>query len=152
MKTRVFAAAIAALVLAFATGPALSQEFVRDANGSYWPTGHAVQTTPQKGVRSGNCPLTLGCGCNLANYFHIVGKRWRELWVARAWAKEGRPAAKGCVNCVAVLTRGKRGGHVGIVKSYDANGNPAIYSYANRRLGWVTTKYSAKRVIAYRQL
>lgn len=98
-----------------------------------------------------NCPRSLGCGCNLANYFHIAGKRWRELWVARNWRDEGRPAAKGCVGCVAVLKRGK-GGHVGVVRSYDANGNPVIYSYANGRLGWTTTAYDARRVITYRSL
>ena len=100
---------------------------------------------------SGNCPRNLGCGCNLANYFHIVGKKWRELWVARNWAFMGSRASKGCVGCVAVLSRG-RGGHVGVVKSYDANGNPVIYSYANGRLGWTTAAYSARRVITYRQL
>jgi hypothetical protein len=100
---------------------------------------------------SSNCPRNLGCGCNLANYFHIIGKKWRELWVARNWARVGSAAAKGCTGCVAVLSRG-RGGHVGVVRSYDANGNPVIYSYANGRLGWTTAPYSKRRVLAYRSL
>lgn len=98
------------------------------------------------------CPRHLGCGCNLANYFHIAGKQWRQLWVARNWSHVGQSAWKGCVGCVAVLSRGRHGGHVGIVRHYDANGNPVIYSYANARLGWTTTTYSARRVIAYRSL
>ena len=123
----------------------------------YDNNGRVVYTTAlgqpaQVRTRSGGCPRHLGCGCNLANYFKIVGKKWRELWVARAWADEGSKASKGCVGCVAVLSRGRRGGHVGVVKSYDTNGNPIIYSYANGRLGWTTTAYPARRVIAYRSM
>lgn len=111
--------------------------------------------TPERRIasgRKGNCPRNLGCGCNLANYFHIGGQRWRELWVARAWAREGTRASKGCIGCVAVLSRGRRGGHVGVVQAYDANGNPVVYSYANGRLGWTTAAYPSQRVIAYRSL
>ena len=110
----------------------------------------SIDTATQREVQGG-CPRNLGCGCNLANYFRIVGRKWRELWVARNWAHEGSPAHKGCTGCVAVLSRG-RGGHVGVVKAYDADDNPVIYSYANGRLGWTTATYSARRVIAYRQL
>lgn len=97
------------------------------------------------------CPSSLGCGCHLADYFHIVGQKWRALWLARAWEHEGSAASYGCIDCVAVLSRG-RGGHVGIVKGYDANGNPIIYSWGNHRTGWHTQTYSARRVIAYRNI
>ena len=100
---------------------------------------------------SSHCPINLGCGCNLANYFHIGGQQWRDLWVARNWAKVGSPASHGCVGCVVVLSRG-RGGHVGVVRGYDANGNPTVYSYANGRLGWTTATYSSRRVLAYRSI
>lgn len=103
------------------------------------------------GKLTSHCPAYLGCGCHLATYLHIAGKRWRELWVARNWAREGTAAAKGCVGCVAVLRRG-HGGHVGLVRSYDAHGNPVIYSYANPRLGWTQAPYPASRVISYRTL
>ena len=132
-----------AVIIAFATATALALTSPALASSRHHRTHH-------HGVRSdGPCPFNLGCGCNLANYFHVAGKAWRDLWVARNWAHYGSPAHKGCTGCVAVLTRG-RGGHVGVVKSYDANGNPVIHSYANGRLGWTTTSYSARRVIAYR--
>ena len=47
--------------------------------------------------------------------------------LARAFARIGQPAQKGCVGCIAVFSRGG-GGHVGVVKSWDANGNPVILS------------------------
>lgn len=142
----------AVLLLAFgmllSAQPASAQ---MNNNGKYEDSAAVGYPTAlsQRGAK--NCPRSLGCGCNLANYFKIAGKRWRELWVAREWGAEGRPAAKGCVGCVAVLKRG-RGGHVGVVRSYDANGNPVIYSYANGRLGWTTAPYAASRVIAYRSI
>lgn len=101
---------------------------------------------------SGNCPRNLGCGCNLARHFglpldfHGLNLKW-----ARDWVHVGTASHKGCTGCVAVLSRG-RGGHVGIVRSYDANGNPVIYSYANGRLGWTTAAYPRHRVIAYRSM
>lgn len=103
-------------------------------------------------IFSKGCPADLGCGCHLANYFGFTGKLWRELWVARNWGHVGSPASKGCVGCVAVFSRGKRGGHVGIVKGYTEGGKPIVYSYANRRLGWTTSEYNLGRVIAYREV
>lgn len=165
MKTRDFAAALAAFIVPlFLLQPAQARKLhprsaaqavtystVPNAKGEYLPIGQqAIRTDISRLSRSG-CPRNLGCGCNLANYFHIVGKQWRKLWVARNWENVGAPAVKGCTGCVAVMSRG-RGGHVGVVKSYDANGNPVVYSYANGRLGWTTTTYSAGRVIAYRSL
>lgn len=69
---------------------------------------------------------------------------------ARSWASAGRPAARGCVGCVAVLTRGRYGGHVGIVKGWNGP-NPIIVSgNHNRRVG--IGEYSAARLVALRQL
>jgi uncharacterized protein (TIGR02594 family) len=67
---------------------------------------------------------------------------------AISYAHRGRPAYHGCTNCVAVTKR--RGGHhVGIVKGYDAQGNPIIISgNHNRRVGVGT--YARNRVVAYR--
>ena len=144
-------AAIALFAL-FIVTPAIAGPMPKyNADGTLMTSAEPA-LTGKHGVRSRRCPYDLGCGCNLATYFHITGKRWRELWVARAWAMVGTAASKGCVGCVAVLTRGRRGGHVGVVKEYDASGNPVIYSYANGRLGWTTAAYSKHRVIAYRNL
>lgn len=78
--------------------------------------------------------------------FH--GHTWRELWVARNWARIGRPASRGCVDCVAVFSR-RGGGHVGIVKSWTERGDPVILSgnYNNRV---AVAAHSASRMIALR--
>lgn len=69
---------------------------------------------------------------------------------ARDYAHYGSPAPAGCVGCVAVLSRGKRGGgHVGVVSGYDARGNPIIVSGNHgRRVG--EGAYARGRVIAWR--
>lgn len=111
----------------------------------------ALATTAEARTSPG-CPAHLGCGCNLATYFNIADAHLkRALWIAREWLHHFNRAEPGCVGCVAVLSRG-RGGHVGVVKGYDANGNPTIYSYANARLGWRTATYPRSRVIGYRYI
>lgn len=50
-----------------------------------------------------------------------------EYNLARAFVSIGSPAPMGCTGCIAVFSRGK-GGHVGIVESWDANGNPVLLS------------------------
>lgn len=47
---------------------------------------------------------------------------------ARDYANYGTKTKRGCVGCIAVMTRGKNGGHVGVVKGYDRGGNPKIIS------------------------
>lgn len=98
--------------------------------------------------RPPKCPPILWCGCYLATKLGFHGHTWRELWVAKAWARIGRPAPHGCVNCVAVFSR-RGGGHVGLVKSWDAHGNPVVLSgnYNNRV---ATAAHPASRLIALR--
>lgn len=58
------------------------------------------------------------------------------------------PRTRASVGAIAVLSRGKRGGHVGFVSGFDARGNPIIVSgNHNRRVG--EAAYPAHRVIAY---
>jgi uncharacterized protein (TIGR02594 family) len=67
---------------------------------------------------------------------------------ARSFASYGKRINEPRVGAIAVLSRGKNGGHVGIVTGVDANGNPIIISGNHgRRVGEAT--YSRKRVIAY---
>lgn len=67
---------------------------------------------------------------------------------AMSFASYGRRIAKPEVGAIAVLTRGKRGGHVGVVSGVDANGNPVIISgNHNRRVG--VAVYPRSRVVAY---
>ena len=67
---------------------------------------------------------------------------------AKSFAQYGRRISEPRVGAIAVLTRGKNGGHVGVVSGIDANGNPIIISgNHNKRVGEAT--YARSRVIAY---
>lgn len=102
--------------------------------------------------RPSNCPPRAWCGCWAANQVGIHDpKQFKMLWVARNWAHYGSPARRGCVGCIAVLTRGKDGGHVGFVEGYDARGNPIIRS-GNHNGAVGVGVYQQSRVIAYRAL
>lgn len=117
---------------------------VSDTSG-YWGSGLArISHQRVSGGRPPGCP-TLWCGCGLA--LKLFGRHVRELWAARAWLKFQR--APGPVpGSIAVLSRGRRGGHVGIVRGTDANGNPIIYS-GNHNRRWGEAVYPRSRVIAY---
>jgi uncharacterized protein (TIGR02594 family) len=67
---------------------------------------------------------------------------------AKSFASYGKRINEPTVGAIAVLTRGKRGGHVGIVTGIDSNGNPIIISGNHgHRVGEAT--YPRQRVIAY---
>ncbi len=67
---------------------------------------------------------------------------------AKSFAYYGRRISEPQVGAIAVLTRGKRGGHVGVVSGVDSHGNPVIISgNHNRRVGEAI--YPRSRVIAY---
>lgn len=67
---------------------------------------------------------------------------------AKSFAQYGRRISEPRIGAIAVLTRGKKGGHVGVVSGIDANGNPIIISgNHNKRVGEAT--YARSRVIAY---
>jgi hypothetical protein len=94
--------------------------------------------------RPAGCPHAW-CGCGLA--LKLFGRNVRELWLARAWLKFPRVSGP-VTGSVAVLSRGRRGGHVGIVRGVDANGNPIIFS-GNHNRAWGEAVYPKGRVIAY---
>jgi len=67
---------------------------------------------------------------------------------AKSFASYGKRISEPRVGAIAVLTRGKRGGHVGIVTGLDDQGNPIIISgNHNKRVG--EARYNRSRVIAY---
>lgn len=105
-----------------------------------------VQISRQRvsGGRPAGCPA-LWCGCGLA--LKLFGRHVRELWAARAWLRFQRVPGP-VPGSIAVLSRGRRGGHVGIVRGTDANGNPIIYS-GNHNRRWGEAMYPRSRVIAY---
>jgi uncharacterized protein (TIGR02594 family) len=52
------------------------------------------------------------------------------------------------VGAIAVMSRGKRGGHVGIVSGIDKSGNPILIS-GNHGRKVAEAPYSRKRIYAY---
>ncbi len=67
---------------------------------------------------------------------------------ARSFARYGHRISEPKVGAIAVLTRGKSGGHVGVVSGIDANGNPIIISGNHGRTVGEAV-YPRSRVIAY---
>lgn len=67
---------------------------------------------------------------------------------ARSFANYGQRLSGPKVGAIAVVSRGKGGGHVGIVTSVDANGNPILLS-GNHGNKVAEGTYSKSRVIAY---
>ncbi len=67
---------------------------------------------------------------------------------AKSFASYGKRVSEPRIGAIAVLSRGRRGGHVGIVTGIDSNGNPIIISGNHgHRVG--EGLYSRSRVIAY---
>jgi uncharacterized protein (TIGR02594 family) len=76
------------------------------------------------------------------------GRRGTGSNMASSFASYGTRISGPQVGAIAVMSRGKRGGHVGIVSGIDASGNPIIISgNHNRRVAEAT--YSRGRVYAY---
>lgn len=121
-----------------------AQELQDTASYSMRRAHHIGGVTAMIG-RPAGCPRAW-CGCWLA--LHKFGRNVRHLWLARNWAREGRPAQRGCIGCVAVFARGKRGGHVGVVIGWRGE-NPVIRS-GNHNRGVGTAEYPVSRLIALR--
>lgn len=87
-----------------------------------------------------------------ANFMNMVlqrsGHQTSGSNMASSFASYGRRVSGPQVGAIAVMSRGKRGGHVGVVSGIDANGNPIIISgNHNRRVAEAT--YPRGRVYAY---
>ncbi|MPZ58414.1 MAG: hypothetical protein GEU91_18365 [Rhizobiales bacterium] len=103
--------------------------------------------------RPAGCP-SLWCGCWAALKFLGLSPREskrRGLWRARAWAQIGRPAAGPAPGVIAVFARGRRGGHVGIIRR--VTGASRIVLLSGNDGGRVRQRErSTARVIAYRRI
>src|SRR5512139_1595049 len=92
--------------------------------------------------RPKGCP-SLWCGCWLAKHLGIADD---SLNWAREWLRFPRTTPH--AGAIAVLSRGRHGGHVGIV--IDANGNRVKLLSGNTHGGKVgISTYPKRRVIAY---
>jgi uncharacterized protein (TIGR02594 family) len=68
---------------------------------------------------------------------------------AKSFASYGKRISEPQVGAIAVLSRGRNGGHVGVVTGVDAKGDPIIVSGNHTRDGVGEGVYARSRVIAY---
>jgi uncharacterized protein (TIGR02594 family) len=87
-----------------------------------------------------------------ADFLNLVLKRsglqGTSSSAARSFAGYGQRLSGPKVGAIAVLARGKNGGHVGIVTGVDSNGNPILIS-GNHNKRVAEASYPQNRVIAY---
>jgi uncharacterized protein (TIGR02594 family) len=68
--------------------------------------------------------------------------------LARSFASYGRRVPGPQIGAIAVMSRGKRGGHVGVVSGIDPSGNPIIIS-GNHNKRVAEAVYPRSRIYAY---
>jgi uncharacterized protein (TIGR02594 family) len=76
------------------------------------------------------------------------GHRGSGSDMARSFASYGQRISGPQVGAIAVMSRGKRGGHVGVVSGIDASGNPIVVS-GNHGRRVAESVYPRGRVYAY---
>jgi uncharacterized protein (TIGR02594 family) len=77
-----------------------------------------------------------------------AGKSGTGSRMASSFASYGHKVSGPQVGAIAVLSRGKRSGHVGVVSGVDAKGNPIIIS-GNHGNRVAEAAYPRSRVYAY---
>jgi uncharacterized protein (TIGR02594 family) len=91
---------------------------------------------------------SLWCATFMNMVLERVGHKSSGSNMAQSFASYGRRVSGPQVGAIAVMSRGKRGGHVGVVSGIDANGNPIVISgNHNRRVAEAT--YPRGRIYAY---
>lgn len=76
------------------------------------------------------------------------GHRGTGSDMARSFASYGQRVSGPQVGAIAVMSRGRRGGHVGIVSGIDPNGNPIVIS-GNHGRRVAESAYPRSRIYAY---
>ena len=76
------------------------------------------------------------------------GHRGTGSDMASSFARYGQRVSGPQVGAIAVMSRGKRGGHVGVVTGVDASGNPIVVS-GNHSRRVAESVYSKSRIYAY---
>lgn len=77
-----------------------------------------------------------------------VGMRGTGSDMARSFAHYGHRVSGPRVGAIAVMSRGRRGGHVGVVSGIDKHGNPIVVS-GNHGRRVAEAVYPRSRVYAY---
>jgi uncharacterized protein (TIGR02594 family) len=91
---------------------------------------------------------SLWCARFMNMVLERAGRRGSGSDMASSFASYGSRVSGPQVGAIAVMSRGKRGGHVGIVSGIDANGNPIIIS-GNHSRRVAESTYPRGRVYAY---
>ena len=153
MKFRIVAALAAFLIMT--TGAANAHVRHHHRHHHFQRTiGHlpviAIQSQTQSIEERADPRPGAWCAWWLRRYLGIARSAFRpwEWNLARGFLYIGTPAPLGCTGCIAIFSRG-HGGHVGLVKNWDANGNPVILSgnYGGRV---AVAAHSARRLIGLR--
>ena len=90
----------------------------------------------------------LWCGHFMNLVLQRSGRTASNSNMARSFASYGQRVSGPQVGAIAVMSRGRRGGHVGVVSGIDANGNPIIIS-GNHNGRVAETAYPRGRIHAY---
>lgn len=91
---------------------------------------------------------SLWCAKFMAMVAPDAARRVKNPNLARDWARAGLPRVAHCqVGTIAVLSRGRRGGHIGVVSECTAAGPKVVSGNHNRRVGEAVYRHG--RVIAY---
>ena len=91
---------------------------------------------------------SLWCAAFMNLVLERSGKTGTGSNMASSFARYGTRVSGPQVGAIAVMSRGRRGGHVGIVSGIDSNGNPIIIS-GNHGRRVAESTYSRGRIYAY---
>jgi uncharacterized protein (TIGR02594 family) len=94
-------------------------------------------------------PSSLWCADFMNYALKHAGKSGTGSHMASSFAAYGKRISGPRVGAIAVMSRGRRGGHVGVVSGIDKNGNPIIIS-GNHGRKVAEATYSRRRIYAYR--
>jgi uncharacterized protein (TIGR02594 family) len=130
-----------------ATSPRAGKTAPFAANAGFGSSGLVTQARQYLGTN----PTGMGalwCARFMNMVLEKSGRRGTGSNMANSFANYGTRVAGPQVGAIAVMSRGKRGGHVGIVSGIDASGNPIIISgNHNRRVA--ESVYPRGRIYAY---
>jgi uncharacterized protein (TIGR02594 family) len=78
-----------------------------------------------------------------------AGKSGTGSRMASSFSAYGKRISGPKVGAIAIMSRGRDGGHVGVVSGIDARGNPIVIS-GNHGRKVAESTYSRRRIYAYR--
>lgn len=93
-------------------------------------------------------PSSLWCADFMNYALKRAGKSGTGSRMASSFASYGKRVSGPQVGAIAIMSRGRRGGHVGVVSGIDKRGNPIVIS-GNHGRRVAEASYSRKRIYAY---